>query len=107
MADSHALRHEPWFYELELDEEGWAPVDQLLGALRGKGSEWESADRCLLERMLIGAAKQRHDLDGDRIRALCGYSVAVRIQKLRAALPAGALSRNRPADLGRQRARGV
>ena len=22
---SHALRHEPWLYELELDDEGWTP----------------------------------------------------------------------------------
>lgn len=23
---AHALRHEPWRYELELDEAGWVPV---------------------------------------------------------------------------------
>jgi putative RNA 2'-phosphotransferase len=23
---SHALRHEPWLYELELDDEGWASL---------------------------------------------------------------------------------
>ena len=23
---SHALRHEPWLYELELDAEGWTEV---------------------------------------------------------------------------------
>jgi putative RNA 2'-phosphotransferase len=33
-AVSHALRHEPWLYELKLDEAGWAPIDQLLAALR-------------------------------------------------------------------------
>ncbi len=32
-AASHALRHEPWLYELELDEEGWADVLPLLTAL--------------------------------------------------------------------------
>jgi len=26
---SHALRHEPWVYELELDEEGWVQMDAL------------------------------------------------------------------------------
>ncbi|WP_276202955.1 hypothetical protein [Jiangella muralis] len=31
---SHALRYEPWLYELELDDESWAPVDQLLATLR-------------------------------------------------------------------------
>lgn len=40
-AVSHALRHEPWLYELELDDEGWVPVEQLLTALREKGGDWE------------------------------------------------------------------
>ncbi len=30
---SYALRHAPWEYELEMDEEGWVPVEQLLSAL--------------------------------------------------------------------------
>ncbi|HZX88363.1 MAG TPA: RNA 2'-phosphotransferase [Reyranella sp.] len=33
-AVSHALRHEPWLYELELDEEGWTSVDALIAALQ-------------------------------------------------------------------------
>lgn len=33
---AHALRHEPWLYELEMDEAGWVPVEQLLDALRSK-----------------------------------------------------------------------
>jgi putative RNA 2'-phosphotransferase len=27
---SYALRHAPWEYELEMNEEGWVPVEQLL-----------------------------------------------------------------------------
>lgn len=30
---SYALRHAPWEYELELDEEGWVNVKNLLTAL--------------------------------------------------------------------------
>lgn len=33
---SHALRHEPWLYELELDDEGWVAVSQLLESLRSE-----------------------------------------------------------------------
>lgn len=33
-AVSHALRHEPWLYELELDEEGWVAVEALTAALQ-------------------------------------------------------------------------
>lgn len=27
---SYVLRHAPWEYEIELDDEGWAPLEQLL-----------------------------------------------------------------------------
>jgi putative RNA 2'-phosphotransferase len=33
---SHALRHEPWLYELELDAEGWMLVEAALAALRAE-----------------------------------------------------------------------
>ena len=33
---SHALRHEPWLYELDLDDDGWVATDALLAALRGE-----------------------------------------------------------------------
>jgi putative RNA 2'-phosphotransferase len=86
-AVSHALRHEPWLYELELDEEGWAPVGQLLTALNEKGGDWKSVNRATLERMLASAAKRRHELDGDRIRALYGHSVPGRVQRRQATPP--------------------
>lgn len=87
-AASHALRHQPWLYELELDEEGWAPVDQLLTALREKGGDWEAVDRAALERMLARTTKHRHELDGNRIRALYGHSVPGRIHRHPATPPA-------------------
>lgn len=33
---SYVLRHAPWIYELELDNEGWVPTSQLLDGLRGE-----------------------------------------------------------------------
>jgi len=78
---SHALRHEPWLDELELDEEGWAPLEQLITALREKGGDWAAVDRSSIERMLAAAAKRRHELNGKRIRALYGHSMAGRILK--------------------------
>lgn len=89
-AVSHALRHEPWCYELELDEEGWAPVGQLIAALNEKGGDWSSVDRASLERMIATATKRRHELDGDRVRALYGHSLPGRIQK-RPAVPSAPL----------------
>ena len=34
---SYALRHAPWEYELEMDAEGWVPIEQLLDALHRDG----------------------------------------------------------------------
>ena len=30
---SYALRHAPWEYEFEMDEEGWVNIEQLLRAV--------------------------------------------------------------------------
>ena len=85
---SHALRHEPWLYELELDDEGWAPVDVLLAALREQGPHWSRVDRDELAEMIRTSAKRRHELDGDRIRALYGHSVPGRLVKVERDPPA-------------------
>jgi putative RNA 2'-phosphotransferase len=72
---SHALRHEPWLFELELDGAGWVGVDELIAAVRGSGPEWSALDSGLLERMVVESPKQRHEIVGDRIRALYGHSL--------------------------------
>jgi len=41
---SYILRHAPWEYELELDDEGWVALSQLLGALNSGGmGDWGQA----------------------------------------------------------------
>jgi putative RNA 2'-phosphotransferase len=76
---SHALRHEPWLYELELDEQGWTPVEALLAAVHEQGPEWVHVGAGDLAEMIAGSAKQRHEIDGGRIRALYGHSVPGRV----------------------------
>ena len=80
-AMSHALRHEPWVYELELDDEGWAPVEVLLEAFRQMGPEWRAISRHDLERVIDEADKKRHALVGDRVRALYGHSIPGQLNK--------------------------
>lgn len=104
---SHALRHEPWLYELELDEEGWVPVDQLLGALNQKVGEPDSVDRATLERMIASGTKRRHELDGERIRALYGHSVPGRIERRSATPPATLFHGTAPATWAVIRAQGL
>lgn len=76
---SHALRHQPWLYELELDEEGWSPLGVLLSALHTVGPGWRGVTRADLADMVATSDKRRHEIDGDRIRALYGHSLPGRI----------------------------
>ncbi|MCL4195361.1 MAG: RNA 2'-phosphotransferase [Thermoguttaceae bacterium] len=70
---SHALRHEPWLYELELDEEGWTPVDGVLSALRGERHEWRSLTEADLARMIEASSKATRR-SGWQIRCPLGSS---------------------------------
>ena len=83
---SHALRHEPWVYELELDEAGWVPVDELLRALHDL-RRWRHVARDDVERMVAASDKRRYEIDGDRIRARYGHSVPGRIVMVAAPPP--------------------
>jgi putative RNA 2'-phosphotransferase len=84
---SHALRHQPWLYELELDDEGWTPVESLLSALRKEREEWSDLCTDDLAHMIIAASKRRHEMRQDRIRALYGHSVAGKLKKTPAIPP--------------------
>lgn len=78
---SHALRHEPWVYELELDEEGWVAVETLLIALRETDPAWASLGQADLQRMIDTSSKRRHEMKEQRIRALYGHSIPGRLAK--------------------------
>jgi len=85
---SHALRHQPWLYELELDDAGWVPVAALLVALRTERPAWARLSEADLAHMMAEASKQRFELSGGRIRALYGHSTPHRLAKEAAPPPA-------------------
>ncbi|KPF52062.1 RNA 2'-phosphotransferase [Novosphingobium sp. AAP1] len=87
-AVSHALRHEPWLYELELDEAGWVPIEDLLGALRTEKPAWAGMGEADLVYMIEQSEKKRHELRDGKIRALYGHSVPQRLSKEAAPPPA-------------------
>lgn len=84
---SHALRHEPWLYELELDDQGWTDVEALLVALRQEQRAWANLGVQDLTAMVESSSKRRYELVGGRIRALYGHSVPERLLKVPAAPP--------------------
>ena len=49
---SHALRHEPWLYELELDADGWVAVEAVLAALREERADWRDLAETDLAEMM-------------------------------------------------------
>jgi putative RNA 2'-phosphotransferase len=87
-AVSHALRHEPWLYELELDEQGWTSVESVLNALRMQQVEW--ADLCEndLVDLIETSTKRRHEVKDGRIRALYGHSMPGKLKRTPATPPA-------------------
>jgi putative RNA 2'-phosphotransferase len=84
---SHALRHEPWLYELELDDEGWIELGTLLAALRNQGQDWALLTIDDVVRVAKNSDKKRHEVIGGKIRALYGHSLPGRLLKQKAEPP--------------------
>ena len=77
---SYALRHAPWEYELEITEEGWVPIGQLIDALN-KEEKWKNVCEADLEEMINKSEKKRHELVDGKIRACYGHSIPMKILK--------------------------
>ena len=77
---SYALRHAPWEYELEMDEEGWVDIEQLLNALNIK-DKFKNITQNDLVTMIDKSDKKRHEIKNNKIRAFYGHSIPMRIVK--------------------------
>ena len=77
---SYALRHAPWEYELEMNEEGWVPVEQLLEALCRRGN-WNDISEETLHEVIARSEKKRFEIKDGRIRAFYGHSIPMKIVK--------------------------
>ncbi len=75
---AYALRHHPEQFGLTLDEEGWAPLDELLAALRQQHSlQTVTVDDVVA--LLAQPGKQRFELYEGMIRACYGHSLAQKV----------------------------
>lgn len=84
---SHALRHEPWLYELELDNEGWVPIAHLLVSLRLESEDWKMISQSNVEEMIRTSSKRRHEISHGRIRAMYGHSIQNKLKRIAATPP--------------------
>ena len=78
---SYALRHAPWQYGLEMDDEGWVPIVQLLDALH-KNEKWKDLTEEDLNETIKKSNKKRHQIVGGKIRAYYGHSTPNKIVKI-------------------------
>jgi putative RNA 2'-phosphotransferase len=75
---SHALRHEPQSYNLNLDKQGWVLLSYLVIALNSKGIQVDENDIC---KMVELSEKRRYQILNGKIRAYYGHSIGNKILK--------------------------
>lgn len=75
---SHALRHEPQFFNLNLDNQGWVLLSDLVFSLNSKGIKVDESE--IIE-MVELSEKKRHQILNGKIRANYGHSIRERIIK--------------------------
>lgn len=75
---SFVLRHHPEQYDLKLDEEGFVLLNDLIECIKSTGHSW--AEIKDIEKLISEGEKKRFEIRGDKIRALYGHSVKVKIE---------------------------
>ena len=103
---ARVLRHEPWLYELELDDQGWVRLEEFLSAVRGR-KRWRRVDDSDLHHMIDVSDKKRYEIADGRIRAFYGHSVPQRLIKETAAPPPVLYHGTAPEVVGEIRADGL
>lgn len=76
---SHALRHDPQSYNLQLDKEGWVNLSDVLVSLKHRGFPFVTEHDLVL--MIEKSEKKRHQIIDGRIRAVYGHSIKEKIDK--------------------------
>jgi putative RNA 2'-phosphotransferase len=75
---SHALRHEPQSYNLELDSDGWVLLSDLVSSLKRKDIV---VTNDTIMQMVEQSEKKRHQILNGKIRANYGHSTNEKIIK--------------------------
>lgn len=76
---SLVLRHKPDVADIQLDEHGWANVDELIEGIKNTGRQ---IDMDILEEIVMTDNKQRYSFNEDKtlIRANQGHSIPVDVE---------------------------
>jgi putative RNA 2'-phosphotransferase len=76
---AHALRHHPERYDLELDGDGWMPLERLLMGF-ARDAQWSGLSTDDIHAMMAAAGKQRYEILDGQIRAVYGHSLPSKIK---------------------------
>ncbi|MEJ2251303.1 MAG: RNA 2'-phosphotransferase [Candidatus Lokiarchaeota archaeon] len=76
---SYILRHNPYKYELSLDEKGFTDLNQIINILNNHFKDFK-IDKSLLEDLIEASDKKRFQIIDKKIRAYYGHSVPHKIQ---------------------------
>ena len=77
---TYALRHAPWEYELELDENGFTDILQLLSAINEEGKYSREITKADILHVMEVSNKKRLEIVNNRIRAMYGHSFPMQIK---------------------------
>lgn len=78
---SYALRHEPWVFELELDEQGWVRVEDLIDALKRHDTSFDGIGKHHIQTIIDESTKKRFEMTDGSIRAIYGHSLPGKLLK--------------------------
>ncbi|HEY4784837.1 MAG TPA: RNA 2'-phosphotransferase [Bacteroidales bacterium] len=78
---SYILRHAPEEYTLKMDNEGWVDIDILIEVIKIKHVEFGTITHKTILDLVNSFDKKRHEIKGNRIRALYGHSLENIIKK--------------------------
>jgi putative RNA 2'-phosphotransferase len=78
---SYVLRHAPNKYNLELDEDGWVNIDDLIISIKSIHKEYSDLTYFILRDVVQTSQKKRHEIKDGKIRALYGHSIGEKIKK--------------------------
>jgi putative RNA 2'-phosphotransferase len=73
----HALRHDPAYYGISLDERGWIDIQALASALK-QSPKWHKISGEDIRAITMRSDKQRFDIKDNMIRAAYGHSIPVK-----------------------------
>ncbi len=79
---AYCLRHNPFGCHLNMDKEGYVPINELLCFLNGTNKWIETIDINDIRKTIEISDKKRFELKDDKIRAYYGHSICPTIVKI-------------------------